>query len=68
LPGWYTVKVFVSYRSGIMRMKAWAEGDNEPAWQVSRSLDPGWRATRVGFRHYGQGTFVDDLMVVEGSW
>jgi hypothetical protein len=65
-PGWYTVKMGVDYTNRIMQAKAWADGRNEPSsWQVSRALDPGWTATQVGFRHYGQGTQVDDLVIVE---
>jgi hypothetical protein len=63
-PGWYTIKVMVDYQNEIIRMKAWADGDNEPDWQTSRTLDSGWVVTDVGFRHYGQGTSVDDLFVI----
>jgi hypothetical protein len=62
-PGWYTIKVFVDYEGDTIRMKTWADGANEPGWQVSRSLDPQWVATQVGFRHAGQGTLVDDLLL-----
>ena len=66
VPGWYTVKVSVDYAGSAMRMKAWVDGDNEPAsWQVSRALDSGWVVTEIGFRHYGQGTYVDDLVAVQ---
>jgi hypothetical protein len=65
-PGWYTIKVSVDNATGVMRMKAWVDGDNEPtSWQASRTLDADWAATQIGFRHYGQGTDVDDLVVVE---
>lgn len=65
-PGWYTLKVFVDYSNAVMRAKAWADGTGEPAsWQTSRALDPGWTATHVGFRHYGQGTRVDDLVITQ---
>lgn len=64
--GWYTVKVLLDYQNNVMWMKAWADGDNEPAtWQTARVLDPDWTATQVGFRHYGQGTRVDDLVIIE---
>lgn len=63
-PGWYTVKVLVDYDNGNLWMKAWPDGASETGWQVSRSLDAGWIAQGFGFRHYGQGTFVDDLMLI----
>lgn len=65
-PGWFTIEVEVDYARGAMSTKAWADGEDEPdSWQVERALDSGWRATQVGFRHYGQGTRVDDLVIVE---
>jgi hypothetical protein len=38
---------------------------NEPGWQLSESISPGWHPKLTGFRHYGQGARVDDLIVVE---
>ena len=61
-PGWYSVKMLVDYPSAVLKMKAWPDGENEPGWQVSRSLDSGWVSSGVGFRHYGTGTRVDDLV------
>jgi hypothetical protein len=58
------VEVLVDYDNGILWMKAWPDGACEPGWQVSRSLDAGWIAQGFGFRHCGQGIFVDDLMLI----
>jgi hypothetical protein len=66
-PGWYTVKVLVNYPNGILQMKAWPDGADEPGWQTSRQLDANWIAQDFGFRHYGQGTSVDDLKVIEAD-
>ena len=63
--GWYTVAMLVDYENSVLRMKVWHDGSNEPGWQVSRPLDDNWLAQGVGFRHYGQGSRVDDLMVIE---
>lgn len=63
-PGWYTVKVELDYELGYLRMKAWRDTENEPGWLLSRSIDPSWRASEVGFRHYGLGVVVDDLYVL----
>jgi len=66
--GWYTVKMETGRDAGIIRMKVWTDGTNEPDWQTSRALDPGWRATGVGARHAGVATsWVDDLLAVEVS-
>jgi hypothetical protein len=62
-PGWYTIKIQVDYSQNIIRMKAWADGTNEPDWQTSRNSASGWRASSIGFRHYGQGSIVDDIFV-----
>lgn len=63
--GWYTVKMETGRDAGIIRMKVWTDGTNEPDWQTSRALDPGWRATGVGARHAGIATsWVDDLLAV----
>src|SRR5690606_26687364 len=40
--GWYTVAMLVDYENGVLRMKVWRDGSNEPEWQVSRSLDSNW--------------------------
>lgn len=63
-PGWYTVKLLVDYHSGVLQMKAWVDGANEPEWQVSRPLDTNWVSQGFGFRHFGQGALVDDLMLI----
>jgi len=66
--GWYTVKMETDRDEGIIRMKVWADGTNEPDWQTSRTLDPGWRTTGVGARHAGEATtWVDDLFAVEAN-
>ncbi|MFB3881008.1 MAG: S-layer homology domain-containing protein [Armatimonadota bacterium] len=65
--GWYTIRTLVDYDADVIRMKAWQDGANEPDWQTSRSLAAGWAATGLGFRHYGQGTSVDDLFAVEAT-
>jgi len=64
MPGWYTIKVLVDYDSGFLHMKAWADGSNEPEWQISRSIDTNWTIQKFGFRHFGQGSLVDDLMLI----
>jgi hypothetical protein len=63
--GWYTVNVLLDYDQATIQMKAWIDGANEPDWQTSRALSAGWKATSAGFRHYGQGTSVDDLFGIE---
>jgi hypothetical protein len=63
-PGWYTVKVEVDYQNHVMRMKTWRDNQNEPDWQLSQPFAINWRPTALGFRHYGQGTQVDDLLVI----
>lgn len=67
LPGWYTIKVKVDYQENTIWMKAWADNDNEPGWQTSRVMLPNWLPEQVGFRHYGVGGVVDDLIVVTES-
>ncbi len=62
-PGWYIVRLDVDYAQGTLRAKAWPEGGMEPNWQISRTLDAGWTASAIGFRHFGLGTRADDLMV-----
>jgi hypothetical protein len=64
-PGWYTVKMLADYNNQVLWMKVWVEGTAEPDWQVSRPMDSNWAGQNVGFRHYGQGTFVDDLILVQ---
>jgi len=64
-PGWYTIKVLVNYDDSTLRMKAWPDGVNEPEWQTSRPLDSYWTGQGIGFRHFGQGTFVDELMAIQ---
>jgi hypothetical protein len=66
VPGWYTVKFWVDPAAKTMSMKTWLDGENEPpSWQVSAKLPSRWSATKVGFKHIGRGTLVDDLVVVE---
>ena len=63
--GWYTVKMQVDQSANLIRLKAWADGDDEPNWQTGRTLDNGWVATSVGFRHFGDATtWGDDLLVI----
>lgn len=63
-PGWYTVKMQSDALAGLLRMKAWPNGENEPDWQVSRSIDAGWLAEQIGFRNYGSANvMVDDLQM-----
>ncbi len=62
--GWYAVKLSVDDDSDTISMKAWPRESNEPAsWQLSAALPAAWAADEIGFRHYGQGTRVDDLVV-----
>jgi hypothetical protein len=63
-PGyWYTVKIAADYPADTLRMKAWRDAVNEPTnWLCSATLG-GWKATEVGFRHYGKGTLVNDLFM-----
>jgi len=68
-PGWYTVGIQVDQSAMLIRMKAWADGTNEPDWQTTRTLDPGWIATGIGFRHSGDATtWMDDLFVRESPY
>ena len=67
--GWYTVKMQVDQSTMLIRMKVWADGTNEPKWQTSRVLDTGWKATGIGFRHFGNATtWFDDLFAIESSY
>ena len=65
-PGWYTAKIQIDQQNeGAIRLKVWADGNNEPNWQVIRELDPGWTITGIGYRHAGDGTtWVDDIYLV----
>ncbi|MEI7732036.1 MAG: LamG-like jellyroll fold domain-containing protein, partial [Verrucomicrobiota bacterium] len=64
---WYTVKVQADYTGQTLSMKAWPDGSNEPStWQLSASLG-GWKASQIGFRHYGQGAVVGDLLVTAAA-
>ncbi len=63
---WYKVKLRTTYSEDgqYVQMKAWKDGNSEPSnWQVSRSLPLGFSAGGVGFRHYGNGTKADNLVV-----
>jgi hypothetical protein len=63
-PGWYWIKISVEYSHSIIRMKVWDDQISEPqTWQVTRTFSKGWVATKVGFRHYGKGVWVDDLKI-----
>ena len=62
-PGWYIVHLDINYEQQLLRAKAWPEGGAEPGWQTSQAMDAGWTATAIGFRHFGFGAHVDDLMV-----
>lgn len=65
-PGWYSLKVVVDYTNNSISMKAWHDGESEPAlWQAQHSLGEDWIANAVGFQHYGQGAYVDDLTAME---
>jgi hypothetical protein len=64
-PGWYTIKVKIDYSNNTINMKTWKDGQNEPVWQLSDAVNPDWHPKLIGFRHYGQGSIVDDLIVVE---
>lgn len=66
VPGWYTVTVSVDPAAGTMKMKAWPDGGAEPSsWQVSGKLVVQGTDPTIGLQHIGQGTLVDDLVVVE---
>lgn len=69
MSGWYTVKMQVDQSTKEIRLKVWADGTNEPDWQVTRALDLGWTATGIGFRHAGDSTtWVDDIYAVESPY
>jgi hypothetical protein len=61
--GWYWIKVFVDYENHLLRMKAWKDNETEPGWQVSQTFSSTWRAEQIGFRHFGAGVYVDNLLV-----
>lgn len=63
-PGWYTLKVLIDQEEHTIKMKAWGDKENEPEWQLSRTMDNTGGITQVGFRHYGQGIAVDDLYIL----
>lgn len=64
--GWYTVKVSVDPATGTISMKAWPDGGTEPSsWQVSGKLASRGTDPTVGLQSIGQGTLVDDLVIVE---
>jgi hypothetical protein len=64
--GWYTIRMQVDQSAMLIRMKAWTDDTNEPGWQVTGTLDPGWTLSSVGFRHAGDGiSRMDDLIVTE---
>lgn len=64
--GWYTVKMQVDRDRGVIQMKVWADGMNEPDWQVTRPLDDQWTIANIGYRHFGTDTtFVDDIYAIE---
>lgn len=65
--GWYTIKILVDQDNHTIKMKAWGDKENEPEWQLSRTIDPIWSITQVGFRHYGLGISVDDFYVLGES-
>lgn len=63
---WYTIRFQAKRETLTLSMKAWADGENEPAdWQTTLPLSEGWDPTHIGFRHYGPGRAYDDLVVVE---
>jgi len=63
--GWYTVKMETDENAGIIRMKVWADGTNEPDWLTSRTLEQGWVVKEVGVRHAGEATtWADDLFAI----
>ena len=64
--GWYTVKLSVDPVAGTISMNTWRDGGTEPSsWQVSGKLTGQGTDPTVGVQHTGQGTLVDDLVVVE---
>lgn len=63
---WYTIKIATDHGTdqSRLRMKSWPRGESEPdSWGVSRSLPVGFSAVGVGFRHYGNGSRADNLVV-----
>lgn len=64
---WYCLKLAteVSDSGAFIRMKAWDADDAEPAdWQLSRTLGLSFKIDGgLGFRHFGNGAVVDDLLV-----
>ena len=62
---WHTVELNVDLSGKTLGMKAWADGRGKPdTTQLAAALDTGWAPTQIGFRHYGQGVQVDDLLAV----
>jgi hypothetical protein len=66
--GWYTIKANIDYQNNQIQAKTWKDGVNEPEeWQTNRIIDSNWRANQIGFRHYGIGTYVDQLFAISDT-
>jgi hypothetical protein len=66
--GWYTIKVFLDTKNNLLRMKIWDDNQNEPDyWQLTRTVNPSFNVSKIGFRHYGKGVEIDDLYILASS-
>jgi serine/threonine protein kinase len=61
--GWYWIEVYVDYKYNRLKMKSWQDGETEPTWQISQGISSTWQAEQIGFRHFGAGIIVDDLII-----
>jgi Leucine-rich repeat (LRR) protein len=60
--GWWMVKILMNYENHTLSAKAWKQGATEPNdWQISTATESNWQPNEIGFRHYGKGTYVDNL-------
>jgi hypothetical protein len=49
-------------------MKIWDDNQNEPDyWQLTRTVNPSFNVSKIGFRHYGKGVEIDDLYILASS-
>ncbi len=66
-PGWMTLKLKGSASTGMLWMKVWPDGNNEPVWQLSRHRLLQGEIHRIGIAHWGQGIQVTELIAFEGD-
>ncbi|MHB1038309.1 MAG: hypothetical protein ACYC35_28105 [Pirellulales bacterium] len=66
IPGWYTAKLLFDPVAKTLSLKVWSDGEQEPAsWHVTHDMTSDWKPTEIGFKQHGQGTLVDDLVIIQ---